>query len=99
MDIDILLWLSVANRLDNVESSLTKMEAMVSQISDNLDALVAQVAANSSALDSAIEVINSIAARIAAAGVDPEALAALTSELKLKDAALAEAILTVPPVV
>lgn len=65
-----------------------------------LDDLTAQVAANSVAIDSAIVLINGIADRIAAAGVDPVALAALVTELRDKDAALATAVqANTPPVV
>ncbi len=57
-----------------------------------LDALVAQVAANKTVIDSAIVLINGIAARIAAAGADPAALAALVDDLKASDSALAAAV-------
>ena len=57
-----------------------------------LDALAAQVAANKTVIDSAIVLINGIAARIAAAGADPAALAALVDDLKASDSALAAAV-------
>ncbi len=62
------------------------------QMSAELDALTAQVKANSDLLDSATTLINGIADRITAAGVDPVKLKALTDELKAKDDALAAAI-------
>ena len=61
-------------------------------MSKELDDLTAQVAANSTLLDSATTLINGIADRITAAGVDPAKLAALTAELKAKDDALAAAV-------
>lgn len=57
-----------------------------------MDDLKAQVAANTSVVKSAIVLINGIADRIAAAGADPAALAALTDSLKNDDAALAAAV-------
>lgn len=85
------------SKLDNLEAAANRTEMKMSQISDELDTLTAQVAANSSALDGAIVVINGIADRIAAAGVDPARLAALTAELRTKDEQLAAAIVAVPP--
>ena len=64
-------------------------------MSAEMDALKAQVAANTTIVKSAIVLINGIAARIAAAGTDPVALAALTTELKAQDAALAAAVASV----
>lgn len=61
-------------------------------MSKELDDLTAQVTANSAVLDSAITLINGIADRITAAGVDPVKLTALTDELKAKDEALAAAV-------
>ncbi len=61
-------------------------------MSKELDDLAAQVKANSDLLDSATTLINGIADRITAAGVDPAKLSALTNELKAKDDALAAAV-------
>lgn len=61
-------------------------------MSKEMDDLAAQVKANSDLLDSATTLINGIADRITAAGVDPTKLAALTTELKAKDDALAAAV-------
>lgn len=61
-------------------------------MSIELDSLTAQVRANSDLLDSATVLINGIADRIAAAGVDPAKLQALTAELKAKDDVLATAV-------
>lgn len=57
-----------------------------------IDDLTAQVAANKTVVDSALVLIQGIAARITAAGTDPAALAALTDSLKSEDDALAAAV-------
>lgn len=57
-----------------------------------LDDLTAQVAANKTVIDSAVTLINGIAARITAAGTDPVALKALTDGLKSEDDSLAAAV-------
>ncbi len=57
-----------------------------------LDDLTAQVAANTSVEDSAVTLINNIAAALAAAGTDPTKLAALQTQLKTSADALAAAI-------
>lgn len=64
-----------------------------------LDDLAAQVAANKTVIDSALTLIAGIADRIAAAGVDPQKLADLTTSLKSEDDALAAAVVanTPPP--
>ena len=67
-------------------------------MSVEFDAMASQVQANSDAIDSAIVLINGIADRITAAGVDPTKLQALTDELKAKDAALAAAVVANTPV-
>lgn len=61
-------------------------------MSIELDNLTAQVKANSDLLDSATALINGIAVRIDAAGVDPAKLSALSAELKAKDDVLAAAV-------
>lgn len=66
-------------------------------MSVELDNLTAQVTANSTLLDSATTLINGIADRITAAGVDPTKLAALSAELKSKDDALAAAVVANTP--
>lgn len=71
-------------------------------MSIELDNLTAQVKANSDLLDSATVLINGIADRITAAGVDPAKLSALSAELKAKDDVLAAAVAAntpTPPVV
>ena len=68
-------------------------------MSKEFDDLTAQVASNSAVLDSAVTLINGIADRITAAGVDPAKLTALTTELKAKDDVLAAAVTANTPVV
>ena len=58
----------------------------------SLDALTAQVAANRAVIDSAVVLINGIADRIKAAGVDQTALDALVADLKSEDDTLAAAV-------
>lgn len=64
----------------------------VDQMAQELDALTAQVKKNSDVEASALALIQGIAARITAAGTDPAALTALTTELKAKDDELAGAV-------
>lgn len=87
------------DKLDQIITLLTQLGASMPA---EFDALTAQIAANNSTIDSAIVLINGIAAQIAAAGVDPVALQAITDGLAAKDAELAAAVVanTVPaPVV
>jgi hypothetical protein len=69
------------------------------RMSKEMDDIVAQVKVNNDAIDSAVVLINGIADRIAAAGTDGVALAALTAELKAKDDVLATAVVANTPVV
>ena len=62
-----------------------------------LDDLTAQVQASDEVVDSAVILINGIAARIAAAGVDPSKLQALTTDLKAKADVLAAAVVANTP--
>ncbi len=71
-----------------MRTSLTLEIAM----SQELDALTAEVAKTKTIIDSAIVLINGIAARIAAAGADPAKLAALTADLDGGAEALAAAV-------
>lgn len=57
-----------------------------------LQALQAEVANNTSVENSAILLIQGLAAQIAAAGTDPAALAAIVTSLQTNDAALAAAV-------
>ncbi len=86
-------------RIDAILAALQSIQAKETIMSAEMDALVAQVHANSDLLDAATVMINGIADRIAAAGVDPAALQALTDELRAKDATLADAVAANTPVV
>src|SRR5436190_9130893 len=61
-------------------------------IMKEFDDLVAEVAQDDSVIDGAVTLINGIAARIAAAGVDPVKLKAITDDLAAKRTALAAAV-------
>src|SRR5882757_7704285 len=79
---------------------MTKLDLILKEIthmSIEMDALTAQVRANSDAIDAATTLINGIADRITAAGVDPVALSALTTELKAKDDILSTAVVANTP--
>lgn len=56
------------------------------------DDLQAEVAQDDDVISSAVTLINGIAARITAAGVDPVKLAAVTADLSTKRQALAAAV-------
>lgn len=87
------------NKLDLIIQELKHLRKEIHHMSIEVDNLTAQVKANSDLLDSATTLINGIAARITAAGVDPVALNALTSELKAKDDILAAAVVANTPAV
>lgn len=83
----------IAHRIeDKYFCKLDLILERMKNMSIELDNLTAQVKANSDLLDSATVLINGIADRITAAGVDPVKLNALTTELKQKDDALAAAV-------
>jgi transcription initiation factor TFIIIB Brf1 subunit/transcription initiation factor TFIIB len=82
---------AIALTLENIETRITDM-------SSTLDDLKAQVEVNAEVEASAIQLIQNIADKLAAAGTDPVALAALTDELKNSSAALAAAIAANTPV-
>ena len=66
-------------------------------MSGELDDLVAKVAANTTVIGSAIVLLQTLKAKLDAAGTDPAALAALSAELGAKDQALADAIVANTP--
>jgi hypothetical protein len=82
----------VSRRLDDIEIKLDLIIKNQGTIMAALDDLTAQVAANTTVSQSALTLINGIAARITAAGTDPTKLAALTASLKSDDDALAAAV-------
>jgi len=83
-------------KLDEIIRRLTRIEARLLEqegaIMSALDDLTAQVAANASAEASAIQLINGLAAEIAAAANDPVKIEALATQLKTSASALAAAI-------
>lgn len=81
----------------DIEHKLNSIIERLRRMSRELDQLTAQVKSNSAVLDSAIVLINGIADRITAAGVDPAKLQALTDELKAKDDVLAAAVVANTP--
>lgn len=84
--------ISISKKLDRINNKLNYIIIGNELMSIELDNLTAQVKANSDLLDSATVLINGIADRITAAGVDPAKLSALSAELKAKDDVLATAI-------
>lgn len=84
--------------MHKLDKQLIEINKGIKHMSKEFDDLTAQVTRNSEVLDSAIVLINGIADRITAAGVDPVKLNALTTELKAKDDALAAAVVANTPV-
>jgi len=87
----------VNSKLDRILKQLGVIQAQEHIMSKELDDLTLQVKANTDAEESAIALINGIAARIAAAGTDPAALTALTASLKTDADQLAAAVLANTP--
>jgi hypothetical protein len=81
----------------NYNKKLDTIIKRLKHMSKEFDDLTARVHANSDVLDSAVALINGIAARIEAAGVDPVKLQALTTELQAKDDELAAAVVANTP--
>jgi hypothetical protein len=79
---------------------LTAIQSLVAQgvkIMAAIDDLQAAVAAEDTVIDGAVTLLQGIAARLDAAGVDPAKLAALSTDIKTKTQALADAVASVPP--
>ena len=87
----------VQRLFEPVHAKLDRLLAKETRMSKELDDLTAQVAANKTVLGGAVTLINGIADRIAAAGTDPVALAALTADLKSQDEELGAAVLAQTP--
>jgi hypothetical protein len=81
-----------ARRLDAILARLDAIQHQEIILMAAIDDLTAQVKATDDAEQSALVLIDGIAARLAAAGTDPEALAALTTDLKTNSDALAAAV-------
>lgn len=101
MRIDLYIHLDSAEgataKLDQILAQLGVMAQQERTLMKEVDDLTAQVKANEDAEQSAIILINGIAARIAAAGTDPAALKALTDSLKSSGDALAAAVVANTP--
>jgi chromosome segregation ATPase len=96
LHVEIPELVNALDRLDDKLDTLLATSASVSkemtQMSAELDTLTAQVKATDDAEQSALVLINGIAARLAAAGTDPAALNALAADLKTNSDALAAAV-------
>lgn len=88
------MWLSTPEmrRLDAIEALLREISKEVKQMANALSDLQAAVAAEDTVIASALTLINGFAAQLAAAGTDPAALAALTTDINAKATALAAAV-------
>lgn len=82
----------IIKRLDRVERKLDIILTEDKRMSVELDALTAQVAANTAVEQSAVTLIQGLAAQIAANTGDPAKLTALASQLKTSADSLAAAI-------
>lgn len=78
--------------LSQILAQLRALAVTESHMSAELDALTAQVEATDNAQQSALVLINGIAARLAEAGTDPAKLQALTESLKTNSDQLAAAV-------
>jgi hypothetical protein len=89
-------WLpGVATILDCLARIERKLDILISQgvqTMADLSALTAQVTANTTVEQSAITLINGLAAQITAAGTDPTKLASLVSQLNTSATALSAAV-------
>ena len=83
---------AITARFDAIETLLRSVLQKEQHIMSELTDLQAQVAQNTAVEQSAIVLIQGIAARIDAARTDPAALQALTNELRAMDTQLADAV-------
>ena len=79
-------------KLDKILAALTVLQQQETTIMADLTALTTQVAQNTSVEESAVTLIQGLAAQIVAAGTDPAKLADLTAQLNKSAADLAAAI-------
>ncbi len=84
-------------QLTRIEAKLDLLLAKEGLVMKELDDLTAEVTVVKDGEAAAIVLINGIAARITAAGVDPAALAALTSSLTTSASALGAAVVANTP--
>lgn len=83
---------AIEQKLDRILSMLATIIQKEGQLMAAIDDIQADVTAEDTVIDSAIVLINGIAAAIAAAGVDPAKLAALRNDIQSKSSALAAAV-------
>jgi len=82
----------ILNKLDKIFDILEQIKTKETIIMGDLDALEAQVTANVTVEQSAITLIQGIAAQLAAIINDPAAIAAMVTQLNTSAAALAAAV-------
>ena len=79
-------------RLDYIDRKLSTLIVKVHHMSQEMEVLKAAVEAENTVVDSAITLLNGLAAALAAAATDPAAVLALADEVNSKAAALAAAV-------
>ncbi len=87
-----------SEKLDTILTILQRLDTKENTIMADLTALTTQVAQTTSVEQSAITLIQGLAAQITAAGTDPVALASLTASLNTSATALAAAEIANTPV-
>ena len=103
MTITVTIGLDPATQaqIDRIEASIAQLQKGDVTIMADLTALTAEVARDTTVEESAVTLIQGLAAQIAAAGTDPVKLAALQAQLKTSTDALAAAVAantsTTPP--
>jgi peptidoglycan hydrolase CwlO-like protein len=83
---------SFFNNSSEILQKLQILQETLNTMAADLTALTAQVAQNTSVVNSALTLIQGLAAEITAAQGDPAALAAIVSQLNSSDTALAVAV-------
>jgi hypothetical protein len=84
--------ITMDKKLDKILVMLGIVQGKEDELMADLTALTAQVAQNTTVEQSAVTLIQGLAAQIAAAGTDPAALQALQDQLKVSADALAAAV-------
>ena len=87
----------VGGQLSRIESLLNQLVTKGDKEMASLDTLIAQVAQNTSVEQSAITLIQGLAAQLAAAATDPQKVADLAAQLKSSSDALSAAIVANTP--
>jgi hypothetical protein len=92
MDAETILALQLLRLETKILGRLDQLEILLMTHAEALAALQAAVAAENTVIASAVTLINGIADRIAAAGDDTDALAALTADIRAQADGLAAAV-------